>query len=175
MLKFFRGIATSWFGPVIMGALVLAFGILGGGMRDVLRGRIENAVVAAGSHQISASEFQRLFDAKKTEYEQQTSQPFPIEEALREGVDRQIVRQLAEQTAFAEMLTRSGVRPSDEVVAIELRQQAEAGGGTAISELFDPVTGKFRPDQLQRFLASNHITMQEFQSSRRPLTRSSAL
>ena len=165
MLKFFRGIATSWFGPVIMGALVLAFGILGGGMRDVLRGRIENAVVAAGSHQISASEFQRLFDAKKTEYEQQTSQPFPIEEALREGVDRQIVRQLAEQTAFAEMLTRSGVRPSDEVVAIELRQQAEAGGGTAISELFDPVTGKFRPDQLQRFLASNHITMQEFQSS----------
>ena len=164
MLKFFRGIATSWFGPVIMGALVLAFGILGGGMRDVLRGRIENAVVQAGSHQITANQFQRLFDAKKAEYEQQTSQPFPIEEAIREGVDKQIVQQLAEQTAVAEMLTRSGVRPSDDVVAVELRQQAEAGGGSTISQLFDPVTGKFRPEQLNLFLQNNHITMQEFQS-----------
>lgn len=163
MLKFFRGIATSWFGPVIMGSLVLAFGILGGGMRDVLRGRIENAVVQAGSHQMTASEFQQQFDAKKAQYEQQASQPFPVEEAIREGVDKTIVQGLADQLAFAEMLARSGVRPSDEVVAIELRHQAEAGGGTSISALFDPVTGKFRPDALQRFLASNHITMQEFQ------------
>lgn len=162
MLKFFRGIATSWFGPVIMGSLVLAFGILGGGMRDVLRGRIENAVVQAGSHQITSAEFQRMFDAKKAQYEQQQSQPFPTEEVIRQGVDKQIVDQLADQTAFAEMLTRSGVQPSDDVVAIELRRQAETGGG-AISRIFDPVTGKFRPDELDRFLAANHLTMQELQ------------
>ena len=162
MLKFFRGIATSWFGPVIMGTLVLAFGILGGGMRDVLRGRIENAVVQAGSHQVTEPQFAKLFDAKKADYERQNSQTYPVEELLKEGGDKAMVQDLAAQTAYSEMLTRTGIRPSDDVVASELKHQAESGR-SELSQVFDSVTGKFKPELLNALLERNGVSMKEFQ------------
>jgi len=164
MLRFFRGFTRSWFGPAIMGLLVIAFGVLGSGsVRSILSGRIADSVVQAGSHSVSEAQFQKVFERQQQDYLKQTGQPYPLEEAIKAGVDRNMMQQLSAQSAYAEMLTRSGIKPSDAVVALELKRMAESGRDPGIAQLFDSVTGKFKPDALRMLLQNNGITMDEFQ------------
>lgn len=165
MLRFFSAFSKSWFGPLIMGLLLVAFGVLGsGGIRGIFSARIADAVVSAGSHVVTQSQFQKMFARNEEVYQQRTGQPYPLEEAVREGVDKGMLQDLAAQSAYAEMLTRAGIRPTDEVVAIELRRQAESGQAPGLAQVFDSVTGKFRPQALQALLQSNGLTINEFQS-----------
>jgi peptidyl-prolyl cis-trans isomerase D len=164
MLRLFRALSKSWAGPAIMGLLVIAFGVLGSGsVRSVLSGRVSSNVVDAGSHSFSQGEVQKIFARQQQQYLEQTGKPYPLEEALKEGVDRDMVQGLASQAAYAEMLTRSGVRPSDTVVASELRREAESGRAPGLARIFDSVTGKFRPEALTQMLNANGISTQEFQ------------
>jgi peptidyl-prolyl cis-trans isomerase D len=164
MLRLFRGFAKSWFGPAIMGLLVIAFGFLGsGGIRSVFGGRISDAVVQAGSRAVTPGQFQKLFQRQEQAYQQRTGETFPLEQALKAGVDKDMLQSLSAQTAYFEMLSRSGIRPPDDVVALELRRQAESGQAAGIAQIFDSVTGKFRPEGLQALLSNNGITMPEFQ------------
>src|SRR5580704_13190898 len=164
MLRLFRAFAKSWFGPAIMGLLVIAFGFLGsGGIRSMFGGPISNAVVSAGSRVVTPNQFQKMFQRNEEAYQQRTGQAFPLEQALTEGADKGMLQDLAAQTAYFEMLSRSGIRPSDDVVAIELRRQAESGQAPGIAQIFDSVTGKFRPEGLAQLLSNNGISMTEFQ------------
>jgi peptidyl-prolyl cis-trans isomerase D len=163
MLRYFRGFAKSWFGPLIMGVLVIAFGILGGGVRDVLRGHIANAVVQAGDRTVTQAQFQKMFNRNQQAYLAKTGQPYPLEDAIRAGADQGMVQELASQTAYAEMLARSGIRPSEDVVATEVRRQAESGTSPELAQVFDAVTGKFKPEQLQALLGNNGLTIADFQ------------
>ena len=163
MLRFFRGFAKSWFGPLIMGVLVIAFGILGGGVRDVLRGHIANAVVQAGDRTVTEAQFQKMFNRNQQAYLAKTGQPYPLEDAIRQGADASMVQDLASQTAYAEMLSRSGIRPSDDVVALEVRRQAESGTSPELAQVFDAVTGKFKPDMLKLLLGNNGMSIDDFQ------------
>jgi peptidyl-prolyl cis-trans isomerase D len=164
MLRYFRAFTKSWFGPAIMGAILVALTFLGtGGVRNILGGRIANAVVSAGSHQVTANQFTKMFQHNEEEYQQRTGQTFPLEEALKEGADRNMLQQLAAQTAYSEMLVQSGIRPSDDVVAQELKRQAESGKSPGLAQLFDSVTGKFRPEALEGLLSQNGMSMDQFQ------------
>src|SRR5580692_3238344 len=157
MLRLFRAFAKSWFGPAIMGLLVIAFGFLGsGGIRSMFGGGpISDAVVQAGSRVVTPNQFQKLFQRQEQAYQQRTGQTFPLEQALAEGADKGMLQELASQTAYFEMLSRSGLRPTDDVVAIELRRQAESGQAAGIAQIFDSMTGKFRPEGLQQLLQNN--------------------
>lgn len=164
MLRYFRAFTKSWFGPAIMGAILIALTFLGtGGIRNLVGGRIANAVVQAGSRQVTQGEFQKMFQRNEEAYQQRTGQPFPLEQAVQEGADKNMLQQLAAQTAYFEMLSQSGIRPSDDVVAQELKRQAESGKAPGLAQMFDAVTGKFRPQALAALLQSNGITMDQFQ------------
>ena len=164
MLRFFRGFAKSWFGPAIMGLLVVAFGFLGSvSIRSMFSGSISAAVVQAGAHTVSPGQFGKLFQRQEQAYQQRTGQAFPLEEALKGGVDKEMLQNLSAQTAYFEMLSRSGIKPTDDVVALELRRQAESGQAPGIAQIFDSVTGKFRPEGLATLLRNNGISMPEFQ------------
>jgi SurA N-terminal domain len=164
MLRLFRGFAKSWFGPAIMGLLVVAFGFLGsGGIRSMFAGSISNAVVQAGAHVVAPGQFQKLAQRQEQAYQQRTGQTFPMEEALKGGFDKELLQNLSAQTAYFEMLSDSGIRPTDDVVALELRRQAESGQAPGIAQIFDSVTGKFRPEGLAQLLKNNGIGMAEFQ------------
>jgi peptidyl-prolyl cis-trans isomerase D len=164
MLKLFRRFAKSSAGPIILALVMFALLILGqaGGVRDVLLGLTEKSVVQAGSRTISVQEFQKIFADRKRNYEQQAQQAFPLEEALKAGVDKQLVDGLAADTAYSEMLAKSGVRPTDEVVAIELRRAAESGQDPSLSQMFDAVTGKFNVNLFNNFLYQQGMTEDAF-------------
>jgi peptidyl-prolyl cis-trans isomerase D len=165
MLRIFRAFATSTAGPIILGLIMFAFLILGpaGGVRDVLRGHISDAVVQAGSRTISQQDFERIFNDRKRDFEQRTQQAFPLEDALKAGVDKQLVDGLATDSSYGEMLSRAGVRPSDQVVALELRRAAESGQAADLARMFNPVTGKFDEQLVANFLRSRGISLNEFQ------------
>jgi peptidyl-prolyl cis-trans isomerase D len=164
MLRYFRAFTKSWFGPAIMGAILVALTFLGtGGVRNLMGGRIANAVISAGSRQVTQTEFQKMFQRNEEAYQARTGQPFPLEQAIKEGADKNMLQELAGQTAYAEMLSQSGIRPSDEVVAEELKRQAESGKAPGLAAMFDAVTGKFRPQALQVLLANNGLTITQFQ------------
>ena len=74
-----------------------------------------------------------------------------------------MLQELASQTAYAEMLAQAGIRPSDDVVAQELKRQAESGKAPGLAQIFDAVTGKFRPQALSAMLTSNGLTIDQFQ------------
>ncbi|HEY2709151.1 MAG TPA: peptidyl-prolyl cis-trans isomerase [Caulobacteraceae bacterium] len=164
MLRFFRALSKSWVGPAIMGVLLIALGVLGSGSaRSLFGGRIADAIVQAGSRVVTPGQFQKMFNRNEEAYQQRTGQPFPLEEAVKQGADKGMLQDLATQTAYFEMLTQSGIRPSDEVVAVELKRQAESGQAPGLAAIFDSVTGKFRQEGLNQLLQGNGITLAEFQ------------
>ncbi|HZZ88349.1 MAG TPA: peptidyl-prolyl cis-trans isomerase, partial [Caulobacteraceae bacterium] len=109
------------------------------------------------------SQFQKMFQRNQQAYQERTGQAFPLEQMLKEGADKGMVQELAAQTAYAEMLASAGIRPSDDVVASELRRQAQSGQAPGLAQIFDAVTGKFRPEALDQLLKNNGITLPEFQ------------
>jgi peptidyl-prolyl cis-trans isomerase D len=164
MISFFHRLSRSWFGPAIMGVMVVALGFLGlGSARSLFGASITNAVIQAGSRSVGPSQFQKMFQRNEQAYQERTGQSFPLEQMLKEGADKGMVQDLAAQTAYFEMLGRAGIRPSDDVVASELRRQAQSGQAPGLAQIFDAVTGKFRPEALQELLKNNGITLTEFQ------------
>ena len=78
-----------------------------------------------------------MFQRNERPTRQRTGQTFPLEQALKEGADKSMLQELAGQTAYAEMLAQAGIRPSDDVVAQELKRQAESGKAPGLAQIFD--------------------------------------
>lgn len=149
MLSSIRAFAKSWVATLLFGLLIISFVVFGIGNRDVFRPKFTNAVITAGSRSISPAEFKRAFDGYKTRVEQQVGRPISAELAAQNGLDRQVLEGLATSEAFAEALTKMGIRPADKLIAAEIQK---------IPAFFDQVTGRFDKTAYQRRLADNGLT-----------------
>jgi peptidyl-prolyl cis-trans isomerase D len=149
MLSSIRAFAKSWVATLLFGLLILSFVVFGIGNRDVFRPKFTNAVITAGSRSVSPAEFKRAFDGYKARVEQQVGRPISAELAAENGLDRQVVEGLATSEAFAEALTKMGIRPADKLIAAEIQK---------IPAFFDQVTGRFDKNAYQRRLADNGLT-----------------
>src|SRR5262245_61275030 len=97
-----RSTARNPIAVFLMGILTLVFlviGVSGGGGRfpDMFRGINANDVVTAGRHTVDAPTFKRLFDVRKQQIEQQYQQPFTTDFLAENGVDEQMLTQLAQE------------------------------------------------------------------------------
>ena len=149
MLTAIRDFAKSWAAKLLFGLIILSFVIFGIGNRDAFRPKFNNAVITAGSRSVSPAEFKRAFDGYKGRVEQQVGRPISPELAAENGLDRQVLEGLATSEAFAEALTKIGVRPNDKLIAAEIQK---------IPAFFDQVTGRFDKTAYQRRLADNGLT-----------------
>jgi peptidyl-prolyl cis-trans isomerase D len=156
MLAAIRAFAKSWVAALLIGLLIVSFAVFG--IRDVFRSRVSNAVITAGSRTVSANDFRRAFDVMRKRAEQQMGQPVTAEVAAANGLDRQVLQGLATQQAFAELLRRIGVRPSDKLVAQQIAK---------IPDFFSPVSGSFDKKLYLQKLAQNDLTADKFEASLR--------
>jgi len=85
MLAAIRTFAKSWVAAVLIGLLVISFAVFG--ISDVFNAKITDAVVTAGSREVSSSDFKRMFENYKAQAEQRTGQPVSTEEAVKCGLD----------------------------------------------------------------------------------------
>lgn len=138
----------------IMIILMIAFLLSSGGRLDAFQGNLSGAVITAGGHSVLPYEFKKAFDAEKGRYEQQYQTPISPEEAVKGGLDKQILSDLAIQSSIREWLSRLGFRTSDKMLLAMLHKDPN---------LTNPVTGQFDPDTYKRLLAQNELTAQEYE------------
>ena len=132
MLSATRAFAKSWVAAVLIGLLIVSFAVFG--INDVFKGNLGDAVISVGSRKVTTADFKREFDSYKSRMEQQMGQPIPLEVAAENGLDRQVLSGVATREAFAELLSRSGIRPSDSLIV---------SGINKIPAFFDQVSGRF--------------------------------
>jgi len=152
MLAAFRVFAKSWVAMGLIGLLIIAFAIFG--IQDVFGQRLGDSVVVAGSRKVSSTDFRREFDAVRKRAEEQMGQPVSAEVAAENGLDRQVLQGLATREAFAELLHRMGIRPSDKDVVAQIAK---------IPAFFNPVSGKFDKALYQQRLAQNEMYPERFE------------
>ena len=149
MLAYVRAFAKSPFAIGIFVLLIGAFVIFGIG--DVFRqGTFQDAVVKAGSRPpVSSAQFKQMYANEKSQIEQQNGQPIPNDYAIAHGFDKQVLQDVTMSESFAALLERIGIRPSDELIAGELRK---------IPAFFSPISGAFDKTAYERALAQQGIT-----------------
>ncbi|MET0294237.1 MAG: peptidyl-prolyl cis-trans isomerase [Phenylobacterium sp.] len=155
MIAAARRFAKSWFAAIIIGLLVISFGILGFNS-DVFNPTPNDSVISAGSRSVTGAEFRRAFEARRQDAEQRMSRPITTELAVENGLDRIVLRELSANAAIGLLLEKIGVRPSEKLVARSLREQPQ---------LFDPITGEFDKQAYAEQLARIGISEQQFERS----------
>ncbi len=154
-----RSTARNPVAIALMGLLILVFLLLGvgGGSRfpDALMATHADAVVTAGGHTTSATDFRRIFEQQKERFEQQSQQTTTIDVLVENGFDQQLLGEIARDQGEAEMLTRAGIVPAPALVDAEIRKLPFA---------FDRVTGKFSQAQFTQALASEGLTPRQAQA-----------
>ena len=151
MLAFFRSFTKSWVSNVFFTLLIVSFAVWG--IKDVFHPKISNAVVSAGSREISPADFKQLFETYRKRAMQQTGQMITAKDAVAQGVDLSMVQQLMGDEAMAEYIRRVGVTPSDKLVADQMKK---------IPSFFDQVSGKFDEKAYEQTLADNGLTPDKF-------------
>jgi peptidyl-prolyl cis-trans isomerase D len=152
MLQAIRAFAKSWVAAVLIGLLIVSFAVFG--INDVFRGNMSDAVVTAGDRTVSSADFKREFDTQKGRIEQQMGQPIPLETAVENGLDRRVLEFVATREAFAGLLQKVGIRPSDKLIVSEIAK---------IPAFFDQVSGRFDKTQYQQRLSENGMSTETFE------------
>lgn len=154
MLSSFRKFAKSWFAAGLIGLLILAFAVFGIG--DVFTGRIGgDSVIKAGGRTVSPADFKREFDNFKAAAEQQGQQQITMEMADQYGLDGRVLAMLSGREAFAELLDKMGVRPSDKMIGLKLRE---------IPAFFNSISGSFDKQAYLQKLGENQLTPVKFEA-----------
>ncbi|HEY5411184.1 MAG TPA: SurA N-terminal domain-containing protein, partial [Caulobacteraceae bacterium] len=156
MMGKFRTFAKSPVAAVLMGLLIVSFGVWG--VRDVFKFRISDAVVKAGSREVGSADFKQRFQQQLQQFRQQTGQAVTADEAAKQGVVQQFLDDLATSESVQEAVRRSGVQASDQLVINELRK---------IPAFFNPVTGAFEEQTYEQLLSQHNLTPAGFQQDLR--------
>jgi peptidyl-prolyl cis-trans isomerase D len=156
MIAAIRAFAKSWVARALLSVLILSFIVFGvGSFRDVFRSKIQDAVVSAGSRQISSEQFKRMFDNYLRNVEQQSGQQASLQDALAQRVDQRVLQEVANQEAFAEFVHRSGLTPAAALIAQALQKQPD---------FFDSVSGRFDKKAYEQKLGEVGLTPAMYES-----------
>ena len=163
MLAGFRSFAKSPFAVLLFGLLIVSFAIFG--ISDVFKGPKGSGVISAGSRTMSAQDFKTRFDNYRKAMEQRNGQTLTPDQAVEQGVDRQIVQELTLQESIAAAIHDMGVQPSDKLVGNIVHEQMSQLPPT--QRPFNPITGKFDSQAYAALLAQNNLTPATYEASLR--------
>lgn len=155
MLAATRRFAKSWVALILIGLLIVSFAIFG--INDVFRGTPNNAVVSVGDRTVTSAEFRQAFENARRRAEEQFGQPVTAEFAAQNGLDRQVLEGLVQQSVLGEIMHRLGVRPSGRLVTKEIQK---------IPAFFDPITGAFDRRAYEQALQGVGQTPAQFEAER---------
>ncbi|CAN5506129.1 SurA N-terminal domain-containing protein [soil metagenome] len=156
MLDVFRRGAKGWTAKILLGLLVLSFGVWG--VADVFRGGGQTGTLAkVGGIEISATEFNRTFNERLQELSRQLGQPVSIEEARKLGIDRQVLAEMMRGAAFDAQAAKMKLAISNSQIAAKI----------SANPTFHNSKGEFDPELLKAILARNGISEASYVASER--------
>jgi peptidyl-prolyl cis-trans isomerase D len=158
MISIFRKFAKSPIALVLFALLLVSFAVFG--ISDVFRaGPVQDAVVQAGPRAVGSAQFKQIFQGYLRQLtEQNQGQPVSVEDAVANGVDRRLLENLAYTESLAALVTRMGLRPSDEQVVEQIR---------TMTAFFDPISGRFDRPTYQQKLREVGLTEAQFEAALR--------
>ena len=161
MLTAFRKFARSWVSGIIIGLLVISFGIWG--VNDIFTGGSPDAVAKVAGKSITQDEYRKEFDRLLKRAKADAKRDISTEEARAQGLDSAVLEQMVASRAFAAMTDGLGIKAANAVVQAEIAK---------IPAFQDQITRRFSQDAYQMALRDNGFTPVEFESSvRSDLTR----
>jgi peptidyl-prolyl cis-trans isomerase D len=159
MLHFMRRFANSWGGKILGVALVFALAAFG--VPSILATLDANTIARVGDEDITAIDFQRLYQQNLNAFAQQTGQLPTNEQAIQFGIPTQVLSQLATRAALNQFALRNGIGVSDAKVD-EL--------GRADPTFFG-VLGVFDPQVYQQYLRQQGMTSEQYKELQRKASR----
>ena len=163
MLNAFRKFARSWVSGIIIGLLVISFGIWG--VNDIFTRGSPDAVAKVAGESITQEEYKQEFDRLLKRAQADAQRDISTEEARAQGLDSAVLEQMVATRAFAALTDSLGLKAPDSVVQAEIAK---------IPAFQDQITRRFSQDTYQLALRDNGFTPAEFEKSvRSDLTRQS--
>lgn len=152
MLAAIRNFAKSWPARILL--IILAISFVGWGANQSGLSAISgDQIIKAGSRTVGTFAFRREYDNYKKRLEQQTGQQVTQEMAEENRLDSVVLNGLATREAFAELLAKAGIRPSDKLILEQIQK---------VPAFFDPITGRFDKKTFQQRLGENGMTPKDF-------------
>jgi peptidyl-prolyl cis-trans isomerase D len=152
MLAIIRKFSQSWVAMLLFIPLTISFLVFG--VRDVLHPKFTDAVIQAGSHEVSPSAFKRDFEVALQGAKQQSGQDVSVNDAIAAGYDEQILSEIESQVALNEYLKRAGVVPAEHLVDLEINEAPR----------FANALGQFDQTLLNEWLAEQGLSAVELKS-----------
>jgi peptidyl-prolyl cis-trans isomerase D len=155
MLDRMRGAAKSWVAKVLMGLLVLSFGVWG--IADVFRFHSDTALATVGNQDISSQAFTESYRRWLQGYQQQTGQVITPEQARLLGLDRAYLNEMIRNASLDAEASKMKLAVSDSQLADIIRA----------NKAFQDSQGKFDPRRFADVLRQNGLNEATYLASER--------
>ncbi|WHS31112.1 peptidyl-prolyl cis-trans isomerase [Brucella sp. NM4] len=160
MLDSLRSASRSWISKLLLGVLVLSFGVWG--IADVFRGGMTgNAALTAGDSEVSATDYRFAYEQQVMRLSQQFRQRLTREQAKSIGVENQVLAQLAAGVVLDEGARKMQLGLSKDGIA---RLTAE-------DPAFQDASGNFNRAQFDAVLRQSGIRAQDYLDNRAKVAR----
>jgi peptidyl-prolyl cis-trans isomerase D len=154
MLTLFRKFARSWVSAIILGLLIISFGVWG--LNDVFTGGTNDGVAKVAGKSISQQEYRGEFDRLLKRAKAEAKRDVTTEEARKEGLDNAVLERLVGDRAFAALTQGLGLIVGKTVVQQEIAK---------IPGFQNPTTQRFSQDAYLSALSENGYSPQTFEAS----------
>ncbi|MBB3773893.1 peptidyl-prolyl cis-trans isomerase D [Angulomicrobium tetraedrale] len=159
MLQTLRKSASGIIAKILMGLLIISFGIWG--IADVFRGFGSQTLATIGSTEITVPEFQQLYQERLQQISQQIKRGITPDQARAFGLPEQVLNERLGEAALDDEAKTLGLALSDEEIA--RRVQANPA-------FFGP-SGSFDPAYFAMLLRQNGFTEARFVDAERRLAQ----
>ncbi|MBL8596122.1 MAG: peptidylprolyl isomerase [Devosia sp.] len=159
MLHFMRRFANSLGGKILGVALVIALGAFG--VPSILATLDANTITRVGDEDITAADFQRLYQQNLNAFAQQTGQLPTNEQAIQFGIPTSVLNQLTTRAAINQFAIRNGIGVSDAKLAELVRQDPTFFG----------VLGSFDRSIYDQTLRQQGLTSEQYFETQRKAAR----
>jgi peptidyl-prolyl cis-trans isomerase D len=154
MLTLFRKFARSWVSAIIIGLLVISFGVFG--LTDTFTGVAPDSVAKVSKQGISQADYRAEFDRVLKRAKTESKRDVSIEEAVKEGLDSAVIERMVGDRAFAALTSSLGLFIGKSVVQSEIAK---------VPGFQDPRTQRFSSEIYAQALSENAYTPQAFETS----------
>ncbi len=159
MLHFMRRFANSIGGKILGVALVIALAAFG--VPSILATLDANIITRVGDEDITALDFQRLYQQNLNAFAQQTGQLPTNEQAIQFGIPTSVLNQLTTRAAINQFAVRNGVGVSDTKLADLVRSD----------QSFFGVLGSFDRQIYDQYLRQQGMTSEQYFELQRKAAR----
>lgn len=163
MMDVFRRAAKGWTAKVLIGLLVLSFGVWG--VADVFRGFRGGTLATIGSEEISTEQFSNSFRQALQNYSQQLGETVTPERARGLGLDRQILAEMLKGAAVISEARGLRLAVSDAQIAADIARNPN----------FTSSQGQFDPAFFKSYLQRNGVSESGYLASERDRLIKSAI